>query len=176
MLRRGRQRRAVARRAETGRRLVDRVGGQRAIGARLRHDLRLVGERHDADEIAGRRLGDGLLRQLLRALEAAGRRQAVRRVERDDRDAGRCRPPRRSRRTAARRRAPAARAPSTRSASSSSSRRRRLSVCSTGACLSSLHRRELHARLRLALQQVQHDRHGGRGRAGEKQGREEDSI
>ena len=35
-----------------------------------------------------------------------------------------------------------------------------------------LDRRELHARFRLALQQMQHDRNGGRGRAGEEQRRQ----
>ena len=45
-----------------------------------------------------------------------------------------------------------------RSASSSSSRMCRFSVCSTGACLSSLTAANFTLRLGLALQQMQHDR------------------
>jgi hypothetical protein len=39
--------------------------------------------------------------------------------------------------------------------------------------LEQAHRRELHARLGLPLQQVQHDRHGGQRRTRQKQGGEE---
>jgi hypothetical protein len=39
--------------------------------------------------------------------------------------------------------------------------------------LEQLHGGELHARLGLPLQQVQHDRHGGQGGAGEEEGRQE---
>jgi len=111
VLRRRRQRRSIARGAKADRRLLDRVAGQRAVRSWPRRDFSLVRERDDADEIVRRRFRNRLLRQLLRALEAAGRGKAVRGVERDDGDAGRSDRTAGGEERAGRRPAPAAPAP-----------------------------------------------------------------
>ena len=172
LLRRRRERGAVARRAEAGRRLVDRRRRQHAIGPRLHHDLRLVVEGDDADEIAGRRARDRVLRQLARALEAPGRRHAVRRVERDDGDAGR------GRRGAAREERTREGEREEDERGDAQREQDQLAQVAPlrvldGRLLQQLDRREPHALLRLALEQMQHDRDGRRGGAREEDRREE---
>ena len=65
----GSERRAIARRAEPGGGAVDRRPRQRPIRRRLKRDRGLVGERDDADQIAGGRAVDRLPGELLGPLE-----------------------------------------------------------------------------------------------------------
>ena len=61
--------RAIPRPTEADRRLVDGGSREHAVRSGLRHDLSVVRERDDADEIAGRGMRHCVLRQLPRAIE-----------------------------------------------------------------------------------------------------------
>ncbi len=168
----GRERGAVARAPEADPRRVDCGRGQRAIAGRNRGHARRVGEHQYAYQVSGGRPADRFLRQLLRAREAPWRRQAERGVERDHGDArGRARLVGRQERAGEGEREEQQRRDA----------QRQQDQLPQPAAVRMLDRRvlqhphggELDARLRLAPQQVQHDRHGGRQGAGEKERREE---
>ena len=80
------ERSAVPRGAKSRRRGVDRRQCQRAIGRRPGDQVRDVRKQDDADQIAGPRVGDRILREPSRAVELPGRRQAGGGVDRDQRD------------------------------------------------------------------------------------------
>ena len=115
---------------------VDRRERERPVGGGRLDQIGAIRKRHDRDIVSGRRLRHGVPGELLRAGESSRRRQAERRVERDDgRAGGRGRPGRgkNGRANASARSTSAA----TRSISRAICLSRRVEVCSTGACRNS---------------------------------------
>jgi hypothetical protein len=152
--------------------LIDCTGRQNTVGTRLDGDVGGVREGDEPDKIAGRRAGDGIPGELLRALEPARRGQAERCVERDHGDAAG------ARRRAARKEWARERE---REQHQRADAQREQQQFSNVPLLGVLHRRlfqqldrrELDAGLGLALQQVQHDRQRRGGRTGQEQGGQE---